>query len=181
VVDSLTVFGASISAANATGKAKYAAAIGPTVTPPATTIAAVAIGLSFAVTPETMAQFSSAFEQIMGDTAVDDLSGYTVETFGRSARAASLGNSSKCNRYCKICCYYRTNSYATTHNNGSSSNWVIVRPVPNILYAGTMLTEAESEAQRAAYLEHVAMNKNMASEITKLLSNPLHQASCQCI
>jgi hypothetical protein len=41
-------------------------------------------------------------------------------------------------------------------------------------YAGTMLTEAESEAQRAAYLEHVAMNKNMASEITKLLSNPLH-------
>jgi hypothetical protein len=39
-----------------------------------------------------MAEFSSAFEQIMGDTAVDDLSGYTVETFGRSARAASLGN-----------------------------------------------------------------------------------------
>jgi hypothetical protein len=42
------------------------------------------------LTPETMAEFSSAFEQIMGDTAVDDLSGYTVETFGRSARAASL-------------------------------------------------------------------------------------------
>jgi hypothetical protein len=39
-----------------------------------------------------MAQFSSAFEQIMGDTAVDDLSGYAVETVGRSARAASLGN-----------------------------------------------------------------------------------------
>jgi hypothetical protein len=35
--------GANISAANATGKAKYAAAIGPTVTPPPTTIAAVAI------------------------------------------------------------------------------------------------------------------------------------------
>jgi hypothetical protein len=44
------------------------------------------------VTPETMAEFSSAFEQIMGDTAVDDLSGYAVETVGRSARAASLGN-----------------------------------------------------------------------------------------
>jgi hypothetical protein len=43
-----TGVGASISAANATGKAKYAAAIGPTVTPPPTTIAAVAIGLSFA-------------------------------------------------------------------------------------------------------------------------------------
>jgi hypothetical protein len=43
------------------------------------------------VTPETMAEFSSAFEQIMGDSAVDDLSGYTVETFGRSARAASAG------------------------------------------------------------------------------------------
>jgi hypothetical protein len=92
---SSTAVGASISAANATGKAKYAAAIGPTVTPPPTTIAAVAIGLSFAI--------------------------------GASTR-----------------------------------------------YAGTMLTEAESEAQRAAYLEHVAMNKNMASEITKLLSNPLH-------
>jgi hypothetical protein len=26
-----------------------------------------------------MAEFSSAFEQIMGDTAVDDLSGYAVE------------------------------------------------------------------------------------------------------
>jgi hypothetical protein len=31
---SSTAVGASISAANATGKAKYAAAIGPTVTPP---------------------------------------------------------------------------------------------------------------------------------------------------
>jgi hypothetical protein len=37
-----------LSAANATGIAKYAATIGPTVTPPPTTIAAVAIGLSFA-------------------------------------------------------------------------------------------------------------------------------------
>jgi hypothetical protein len=45
---SSTAVGANISAANATGKAKYAAAIGPTVTPPPTTIAAVAIGLSFA-------------------------------------------------------------------------------------------------------------------------------------
>jgi hypothetical protein len=35
------------------------------------------------VTPETMAEFSSAFEQIMGDTAVDDLSGYAVETHFR--------------------------------------------------------------------------------------------------
>jgi hypothetical protein len=35
-----------------------------------------------------MAEFSSAFEQIMGDTAVDDLSGYTVETFGRSRAIA---------------------------------------------------------------------------------------------
>jgi hypothetical protein len=71
-------------------------------------VAGAAVGETMAtVTPETMAEFSSAFEQIMGDTAVDDLSGYTVETFGRSARA--------------------------THNNGSSSNWVIVRPVPNIL------------------------------------------------
>ncbi|VVM25292.1 hypothetical protein BSPWISOXPB_4454 [uncultured Gammaproteobacteria bacterium] len=39
-------------------------------------------------------------------------------------------------------------------------------------YAGSMLTEAEAEAQRAEYLEHVAMNKNMASEITKLLTTP---------
>ena len=46
--------------------------------------------------------------------------------------------------------------------------------VASTRYAGTLLTEAEAEAQRAAYLEHVAMNKNMASEITKLLSNPLH-------
>ncbi|VVM25463.1 hypothetical protein BSPWISOXPB_4438 [uncultured Gammaproteobacteria bacterium] len=37
-----------------------------------------------------------------------------------------------------------------------------------------MLTEAEAEAQRAEYLEHVAMNKNMASEITKLLTTPLN-------
>jgi hypothetical protein len=56
-------------------------------------VAGAAVGETMAtVTPETMAEFSSAFEQIMGDTAVDDLSGYTVETFGRSARAASLGN-----------------------------------------------------------------------------------------
>jgi hypothetical protein len=41
-------------------------------------------------------------------------------------------------------------------------------------YAGSMLTEAEAEAQRAEYLEHVAMNKNMASEITKLLLTPLN-------
>ena len=41
-------------------------------------------------------------------------------------------------------------------------------------YAGSMLTEAEAEAQRAEYLEHVAMNKNMASEITKLLTTPLN-------
>jgi hypothetical protein len=33
-----------------------------------------------------------------------------------------------------------------------------------------MLTEAEAEAQRAEYLEHVAMNKNMASEITGRVS-----------
>jgi hypothetical protein len=68
---SSTAVGANSSAANATGTAKYAAITGPTVTPPPTTIAAVGI---------------------MGDTAVDDLSGYTVETVGRSARAASLGN-----------------------------------------------------------------------------------------
>jgi hypothetical protein len=56
-------------------------------------VAGAAVGETLStVTPETMAEFSSAFEQIMGDTAVDDLSGYTVETFGRSARAASLGN-----------------------------------------------------------------------------------------
>jgi hypothetical protein len=58
-------------------------------------VAGAAVGETLStVTPETMAEFSSAFEQIMGDTAVDDLSGYTVETFGRSARAASLGNMS---------------------------------------------------------------------------------------
>ena len=56
-------------------------------------VAGAAVGETMAtVTPETMAEFSSAFEQIMGDTAVDDLSGYAVETVGRSARAASLGN-----------------------------------------------------------------------------------------
>ena len=56
-------------------------------------VAGAAVGETMAtVTPETMAEFSSAFERIMGDTAVDDLSGYTVETVGRSARAASLGN-----------------------------------------------------------------------------------------
>jgi hypothetical protein len=44
-------------------------------------VAGAAVGETMAtVTPETMAEFSSAFEQIMGDTAVDDLSGYTVET-----------------------------------------------------------------------------------------------------
>jgi hypothetical protein len=42
-------------------------------------VAGAAVGETMAtVTPETMAEFSSAFEQIMGDTAVDDLSGYTV-------------------------------------------------------------------------------------------------------
>jgi hypothetical protein len=53
-----------ISAANATGKAKYAAAIGPIVTPPPTTIAAVAIGLSFAQshTSSTGSAFTENFQ-----------------------------------------------------------------------------------------------------------------------
>jgi ABC-type transporter MlaC component len=53
-------------------------------------VAGAAVGETLStVTPETMAEFSSAFEQIMSDTAVDDLSGYAVETVGRSARAAT--------------------------------------------------------------------------------------------
>jgi hypothetical protein len=48
-----------------------------------------------------------------------------------------------------------------------------------ILHSGLLIAQSrvspkKSEAQRAEYLEHVAMNKNMASEITKLLTTPLN-------
>jgi hypothetical protein len=35
-----------------------------------------------------------------------------------------------------------------------------------------MLTEAEAEAQRAEYLEHVAMNKNVPLHLIALLLSP---------
>jgi hypothetical protein len=49
---------------------KYAEMLAPTAVEE---VAGAAVGETMAtVTPETMAEFSSAFEQIMGDTAVDE-------------------------------------------------------------------------------------------------------------